>query len=131
MDFVKLEQWRKAASDLSRIKTEEMKLRKELFADNFDRPSEGVNSIELPEGWTLKATVPYTRNLNQVRAVDVVKLLKKMKAPAGLIKTSYTLSVSDYKKLTDENVKRLVDDILTTAPGTPAMELVPPKPESV
>lgn len=126
MDYVKLEQWRKLATQLSAIKNDEMKLRKELFKEGFIAPVEGANTIELQDGWMLKATVPYTRALDQEKVPEVLKELKKAKAPATLIRAKYELSIADYRKL-DDKQQALVDAILTTKPGAPSLELIPPK----
>jgi len=126
MDYVKLEAWRKCALELSRLKEEEMCLRKEIFAAAFIAATEGANKLVLQGGWELKATVPYTRTLDQTKVAELLKELKKAKAPSSLIKTKYELSVTDYKKLDDE-IRSLVDSILTTKPGTPALELIQPK----
>ena len=98
MDYAKLEQWRLATLELARIKEQEMKLRKELFAEGFPLTDEGANALDLQDGWVLKATVPYTRTLDQTKVAELLKDLKKMKAPPTLIKTKYELSVADYKK---------------------------------
>lgn len=126
MDYAKLEQWRLATLELARIKEQEMKLRKELFAEGFPLTDEGANALDLQDGWVLKATVPYTRTLDQTKVAELLKDLKKMKAPPTLIKTKYELSVGDYKKL-DDAIRAAVDKVLTTKPGTPSMELIPPK----
>lgn len=128
MDYVKLEAWRKCALELSRIKEEEMCLRKEVFASAFVAATEGANKLALQGGWELKATVPYTRTLDQAKVAEILKELKKAKAPSTLIKTKYELSVTDYKKLEmDDAARSLIDSILTTKPGTAALELIPPK----
>lgn len=126
MDYVRLEAWRKCALELSRLKEEEMRLRKEIFKEAFDAASEGANKLTLQGGWELKATVPYTRTLDQAHVAELLKELKKAKAPSTLIKIKYDLSVADYKKL-DDHIRGMVDAHLTTKPGTPALELVPPK----
>ena len=127
MDFTKLEQWRKCALELSRIKDEEMRLRKEIFAAAFTSPVEGTNKHELMEGWQLKATYPYTRALDQTKCEALLKNFKKQKLD-DLIKVKYELNVTDYKKLAEDDVtKAVLDAIMTTKPGAPALELVAPK----
>lgn len=126
MDYVRLEAWRKCALELARLKEEEMCLRKEVFKEAFIAASEGANKLTLQGGWELKATVPYTRTLDQAHVTGLLKELKKAKAPSTLIKIKYDLSVADYKKL-DDHIRGMVDAHLTTKPGTPALELVPPK----
>lgn len=125
MDYTKLEQWRKAALELSALKAHEMTLRKQVFAQAFGKEAvEGVNKVELQDGWALKATLPYTRSLDQTKVESALKLLKKAHAPDALIKVKYELSVAEYRAL-DLKTRGIVDAILTTKPGTPALELVP------
>lgn len=127
MDFTKLEQWRKCALELSRIKDEEMKLRKEIFAAAFTSPIEGTNKHELMDGWQLKATYPFNRALDQSKCEAVFKELKKQKL-GDLIKVKYELNVTDYKKLAEDDLtKAVLDAIMTTKPGAPALEIVAPK----
>jgi hypothetical protein len=57
----------------------------------------------------------------------VLKELKKQKL-GDLIKVKYELSVTDYKKLAEDDVtKAVLDAIMTTKPGAPALEIVAPK----
>ncbi len=122
-----LEAWRKAASDLSALKEREMALRKAVFASAFENAKEGTNVCDIQDGWALKATLPYTRTLEQAKAEQALKDLKKNKM-GYLLKIKYELSVSDYKKLEHDDVaKAIIDSILTTKPGAPSLELVPPK----
>lgn len=124
-NYTKLEQWRKLTTDLARIKAEEMKLRKELFGEIFmNSEREGTHSFDLDGGWKLEAVVLYSRSLDQALAAEVFKKVKK--SHPTLIKVKYDLSVAEYRKL-DDATKAGIDAILTTKPGSPSMELVPPK----
>lgn len=125
MNYEKLEQWRAAALELELAKTLEMRLRKELTAECFPNLLEGTNSIELQAGWVLKMNQPFTRTLDQAKAPEVLKALKKLKAD-GAVKVKYDLSVTVYRTL-EGQARALVDDILTTKPGSPSLELVAPK----
>lgn len=125
MNYEKLEQWRAAALDLELAKTLEMRLRKELTAECFPNLLEGTNSIELQAGWVLKLNQPFTRSLDQAKAPEVLKALKKLKAD-GAVKIKYDLSLAVYRGL-EGQARALVDDILTTKPGSPSLELVAPK----
>ena len=124
IDYAKLEAWRQIQNELSRVKDEEMKLRKELFGEVFQTEDEGSHKLELDGGWKLEAVVPYTRTLDQKLAPDVLKHIKK--AHPTLIKVKYELSVTEYRLL-DDAAKAGIDAILTTKPGTPSMKLVAPK----
>ena len=122
-----LEAWRKAALELTALKEREMTLRKAIFTEAFKDAKEGTNVCDVQDGWKLSATLPYSRTLDQSKAEQVFKDLKKQKL-AHLIKVKYEVSVSDYKKLQDDDVsKAIIDSILTTKPGAPALALVPPK----
>ena len=128
MDYVKLEAWRKLDAELKRIKTEEMSLRKELFKEIFNTENEGTHTVALSEGWKLKANQPYTRKLDKELMPEIINALVKFNP--FLIKTEYSLSVTEYKKIEASNpIKAVVDAVLTTTPGCPSMELVPPKGE--
>jgi hypothetical protein len=78
INYTKLELWRNAALKLAELKDQEMKLRKELFKEGFeDCAVEGVNELSLQDGWSLKATVPYTRSLDQAKVPELLKALKE------------------------------------------------------
>ena len=49
----------------------EMKLRKEVMATFFPEPVEGVNSLELEQGWVLKATYKIDRKIDPAALPDV------------------------------------------------------------
>ena len=125
MNYVKLEQWRAAARELELVRDNEMRLRKELVAECFPNMAEGVSYLDLMSGWKLKVNQPFTRSLDQDKAPEVLKALKKIKAD-NAVKIKYDLSVAVYRTL-DGQARALVDDILTTKPGSPSLEVVPAK----
>ena len=125
MNYVKLEQWRAAARELELVRDNEMRLRKELVAECFPNMVEGVSYLDLMSGWKLKVNQPFTRSLDQDKAPEVLKALKKIKAD-NAVKIKYDLSVAVYRTL-DGQARALVDDILTTKPGSPSLEVVPAK----
>lgn len=125
MDYAKLEQWRAATLELELVKANEMRLRKELVAECFPTLLEGTNSRELQGGWVLKMNQPFTRSLDQAKAPELLKALKKLKADS-VVKVKYDLSVAAYRTL-EGQARALVDEVLTTKPGSPSLELVPPK----
>lgn len=125
MNYAKLEAWRLCAAQLDTLKKQEMELRKALVTETFTSTLEGAHSIELDAGWTLKMTQPYTRSLDQAKMPEVLKALKKLKAN-GAIKVKYDLSVAAYKAL-EGAARACIDEVLTTTPGSPSLELVAPK----
>ena len=125
MDYVKLEAWRKLDAKLKVIKAEEMAARIELFKE-FGTEEEGTHNLKLDGDWVLKGSQPYTRKLDKELMPEIIDALKKFNP--YLIKTEYSLSVTEYKKIDASNpIKSVVDAVLTTKPGCPSLELVPPK----
>lgn len=122
-----LNDWYLLQKQLAAIKDQELVLRKKIFVAWFKSPKEGTNNLPLTDGWVLKAVYPVNRK------VDVPKLSVKRQdlQDAGLklddlIKYKPEVSVTEYKKLTDEQ-RKLFDEILEISPGTPQMEIVLPK----
>lgn len=126
MDYVKLEAWRKMDVKLKALKEEEMALRKEVFGDAFDTQEEGTHNLELEGGWKLSANVPYTRKLDKELIGGIIDKLRAYNS--YLIKTEYSLSVTEYKKIPDSDpIKNVIDAILTTTPGAVSLKLIAPK----
>lgn len=125
--FAKIGRWNDLVSQLSSIKDQEMKLRKEIFDACFPDPVEGTNKIDMPEGWVLKGTYKLTRSLDEAALPAVVAELRKHKVNTdSLISYKPSLSVSAYKKL-DAKWQKVLEQAMETKPGAPSIELVPPK----
>ncbi len=125
--------WKAADADLKAAKETELKLRNEVYASCFPMPEVGVNTLELGEGYKLKAT----RKLNYKLDKDAEKVeamldrLDKQGNEGGfiadrLVKWVAEMSVSEYNKL-DDKYRKIVDSVLTISDGTPSLELVEPK----
>lgn len=125
MNYAKLEAWRLVAIQLNALKAQEMELRKVFVADAFDTSKEGAQTIDLDEGWQIKMNQPFTRSLDQAKMPEVLKALKKMKADDA-VKVKYELAITAYRLLSTEQ-RKVIDEVLTTKPGSPSLELVPPK----
>lgn len=130
METSLLQQWNETLGELAALKAKEMSLRKQLVATVFPNVIEGVQTLPLNNGWQLKMTQPFTWSLDQAKVPALLKELKKLKADPTLIKTKYELSIGEFRKLEGEALL-LVQDIMTTKPGAPSLELVPPKGETV
>lgn len=130
-------EWREKQAQLSKLKDEEMALRKqvlgELFSFDPEVLREGTENFELGQGYKVKAVFKIDYKLNNENdAVDKV-LTKMEKAGAEgavlaerLVKWEPKLSISEYKKLPDK-FRKLIDEIVTTKEATPSVELVAPK----
>jgi hypothetical protein len=124
--------WQEAVKQLEAIKARELELRKAVFALVFPDATEGTNSHQLGQGWQLKAQVNYNYNLDKdagkVEAVQVQLADKLHLATEAerIFDWKPKLSVREYRLLPPD-AKRLVDSVLTISPGTPQLELCPPK----
>lgn len=120
-------QWAAVNKQIGVLKATEMLLRMKIFRTMFPTPIEGTNSVNLTEGWVLKAKYPITRKVLE----DVLVARTKEFKEAGLklndlIVRKPELAVAEYRKLTAEELK-LFDQALEIKPGTPALEIVLPK----
>lgn len=130
----KIMQWTEAAKKLAEAKEVELALRNEVIALNFEGHKEsGTENVELGNGYKLKAVFKLNYRLNNTDdAVD--KALSKLEKAGTegafiaerLVKWKPELSVTEYGKL-DPKFKKIIDEVITTSPGAPSLELVEPK----
>ncbi len=123
--------WFKALEDAEAAKTvieRERVLRAELVAMAFPKPKEGVNSLALPEGWTLKADYKLDRKVDEAALESVVENMAKKFGIDGhlLVRYKPELDKKNYKALTAEQQK-VFDECLVIKPGSPQLELKAPK----
>ena len=127
-----LARWYELKEAIARLGAEEKALREGLFAGTFPNPTEGVNSVTLPDGSVLKGTYVLNRSVNVEMYRDHPTAWKNAMLPAPvklrIIKHEPKLVKSEYNKL-DEKQKQEMDKFLLIKPGLPKLELVPPKPE--
>lgn len=55
--------WQKAKEDIEKAKNFEMEIRKLAVKATFDKPKEGMNTVELGNGYIAKASIKYNYNL--------------------------------------------------------------------
>lgn len=105
----------------------ELELRKALQPVLFPDPKEGVNKDDLPDGFVLKLTHKVDRKVSEEELESIREPLAKLGVSLDtLVKVKHDLVVKEYKQLTEEQ-KKVVDTVLTTKPGSPTIEIVPPK----
>lgn len=137
-----LQQWRAQKNALVIAQAQEMATREEIVALLFDpSQNEGTETIELGNGWKIKAQkkLNYTLgnkrvngNYNDVEAAqDTIASLQKDGASLiadRIINWKPELSLTEYRRLETEfpEAKAIVDRVLTTKPGSPTLELISP-----
>lgn len=120
-----LERWRVAAVNLVGAKVEESDLRTEVFTTLFKDPVEGVNRVDIANGWRLKADYKYYRTVDEAALPAILERLPEG-ASDRIFKYKPELRVRDYKALPDE-VRHIVEEALVIKPGSPALAIEPPK----
>lgn len=108
----KLIEWQQISEQLAALRNKELELRKEIFAESFQSPREGVNKFPLANDFGLVATYKLTRRIKDEQP------LKDM----GLLKYKPELDLKKYRDLSDEQ-RRVVDASLVISPATPTLEI--------
>lgn len=132
VDTIMLE-WQKAHAALTAAKATELALRNAVFELKFPTFNEGTNRVALGNGYFLKAVAKtnYTINMKDGAAEAALTQLEKTGNEGKFLadrifKWSADLVLSEYRKLAPA-YKTIIDTVLTTSPGTPALEIEPPK----
>jgi len=129
--------WQAAKENLDAAKEAELKLRDrivfetDLFDDTKDK---GTQSVDLGNGWKVKAVkkINWTTASELSDGTPIDHALDLIAASAGrmaadeLVKFTPEVKLSIFAKLTKEE-KAIIEPFLTSKPGTPSLELVPPK----
>lgn len=127
--------WKNAKDALETAKAVELALRQQVIDVEFSgHKEEGTETHNLGEGWKVKAVFKLNYTVDKETIDDALTAIEET-GPEGkfiagrLIKFKPELAVSEYRLLCDEHpeFKRIVDAALTIKPGTPSLELVPPK----
>lgn len=130
---IKLQEWNEAlvaATEAKKAIEKEQALRKEIMALFFPTPEEGTNKVDLGSGWTLKATHKIDRKIDEAALPAVFQQLREMGVnPDPLVRAVPSLETKAYKSLAQINpdASRVFDQALTIKPGSPTLELIPPK----
>lgn len=122
--------WDATKKELDALKDREMKMRKHIVESNshgFDATQVGTQNVDLGNGWTLKAVVKqsYKLDTDHDKVEAALDRLEDWQADR-LVKWSPTMSVSEYKKL-DDDEREVIDEVLTISTASPTLTLVPPK----
>lgn len=128
-----LQDWLAAQAQVASFKpaiAAEMELRKQVMAEFFPLPKEGVNDFALAEGWVLKGTYKLERKVDLGAIPAVYAKLREMGVnPDPLLEYKASLATAAYKSLATINPEaaHLFDQALTIKPASPTIELKAPK----
>lgn len=123
----KMTEWAAAGATLAEAKETEMTLRKELFAELFTAPVEGTNYTDLAGGWKAKGEYKLSRKLDVAQIAGMRTRLESIGVSIDtLVRYKPDLDITNYRALTPATLA-VFDEMITTTPSAPTLELVPPK----
>jgi len=133
-----LTNWMEAKRSLEAVKEHEANLRHEILTSLFPDAADGVNTLDIGNGWKAKLTAKtnYKLDADKNKVADAENRIANIGNEGSFIaerlfKWKAELSISEYKKLEDTEqqraIKGIVDSVLTTSPGMPTFEIVEPK----
>lgn len=134
-----LVEWNVTKEELEKAKEREMELRKAFVDFAFDQnKTSGTENLDLGNGYKAKSVKKenygFVKNADgkiDEKAIDEA-VSKLAKTPNGgliaerLVKWSPTLSVSEYKLLSAEQLK-IVNKVIVVSQGAPTLEIIEPK----
>jgi hypothetical protein len=134
----KIQEWQRLDAQLDQVKQAEMALRCEIVMALCDTAKlEGTETLELGNGWKIKAVKKQNYNLtNEFGETEKLLAAVGQINPAiatGLVKWKPDMSLSTYKKelvplaATTPELATLLAHALIIKPGSPSLEIVPPK----
>lgn len=119
--------WYEADAALTKAKNHEMLLRQRVFKGLFTAPVEGTNSLNLKDGYVLKATYKLNRSVDLEAVQTLADDLREAGVDAAqVIRYKPELETKAYKSLNLDQ-KKVFDQCLVIKPGTPSLEIVLPK----
>lgn len=122
-----INEWYQLQIDLAKLKQKELELRLKIFGTFFKEPKEGSSTVPFSDGWVLKAEYPINRTFDVAALTTLLPTFREAHLPVKeLIRNKPELSLSNYRKLSDEQ-RKLFDQALVIKPGTPQLEFVIPK----
>ena len=122
--FFELQLWWQTAEQLTQLRNKEAAMRKRLAGYYFAAPNEGVNKLDLGNGFDLVLEHKFNRSvdepaLNSVKAADIKRLGLPMD---DLFVWKPSLVVREYRDLSAEQLK-FIDALLDIKEAMPSMHI--------
>jgi hypothetical protein len=127
-----LELWHAKTIELEKAKqivAEEQMIRGACVRQFFgEHPAEGTNSLDLTDGYVLKATVQYTRTVDKAAFLNIADQLRELIGPKvdEVVRWKPELATGEFRKLQGD-AAALLNSVITTKSGLAGMEIVLPK----
>lgn len=134
-----LAEWEGRKTLLATAKEREMEFRKYVVSRAFPNATEGTNTVELNNGYSLKANIKYNYKLadNKIVEATLDKIAKVGNQGSfivdRLISWSPSFLLTEYHKLQEDQTEesktilKLVNDMLIIEDAAPSLEIKAPK----
>lgn len=134
--------WQKAKDDLEKAKSFEMDIRKIAVKITVENPKEGMNTVELGNGFTAKAQIKYNYKLADNDTVEAcLNNISKIGNEGSFIAdrlVSWTPNflLTEYRQLQEDaekgnetaiNILKEINNMLIITEAAPTLEIKPPK----
>lgn len=119
MNHELLEEARQLAIQLKEIKAREMEIRKTIAYELGLDLEIGTHHFSL-HGFKIKLKLNVSYNLEQDELIDLMNRNLLTDEELGLIKTKYSLSLSEYKKAGNTET---LDDVIIVTPSAPTLDI--------
>ena len=127
--------------NLEKLKEKEMELRKYIVKHAFPEAIEGINTLELGNGYELKAEVKFNYKLDEDldKVENTLNRITKMGNEGSfiadrLVKWSASFLLTEYRKLQADDatdlqkaIKKEIDSVLIITDAAPTLEIKEPK----
>lgn len=124
-----LDLWYASVQKLERAKeivAEEQMLRRGVVSMFFPVTTEGTVDVPLSGGYVLKAATQFRREVDKAAYIAIHEELRAVGVPDTVIRWEPELDTKAYKALTGDALA-LMNTVVTTKPGFPAVSIVLPK----
>ena len=125
-----LSEWYELKQQLDTIKAKEMEVRKQVSSIfTIGVNEEGSETIDFAEGYKVKKTQKFNFTCDPIERIEEVLSqidFEKYPGVSGVFRFKPELSITIYRTLPDE-VKSLVDSVITVKVAAPTIEIIPPK----
>lgn len=124
--------WKNIKTQAETLKVAEADLRKYIVKRMFPNGKEGTNNRELGNGYKLKAEIKYNYKIDNEKIDSVLEEIAKIGNEGNiiaerLIKWAPSLSLTEYRNILNQEIKKKIDSVLTITDGMPTLSIIEPK----
>lgn len=124
--------WKNIKTQAETLKITEADLRKYIVQHMFPNAKEGTNNQDLGNGYKLKAEIKYNYKIDNNKIDNVLEDIATMGNEGSivaerLIKWTPSLSLTEYRDILNQDIKKKIDSALTITDAMPTLSIIEPK----